>query len=580
MTALTKVLSNKPGKSTTYMGDDGQTYTLSGDLAQRANNPGNISPVSKAARANYEKNYNVIGYIKSSDGPAVAVFATPEDGARAQAALWASPRYQNMTLAEAATHWAASPYVAQLGAAAGVDPNTTKVSDLTPQQMSAITTTQTGIEGNRRLTITGGANNTTIDRATFFGPNSTQTADAQLALMGNTGQRQPQSAALTAANQVAGAEPKTVTAPQPMPGRPAAITGPQAAAPATNSGSFVTLPSGQQIATGTFPSSNPGHTVTVTDDGTGKAVITHNQNPGEIPGVIDPLHEPAGTVAGGIVQRTIQDIAAQKAKEAAAATSSAVSAAAPGVQQGAQGAINGATAAVSAAPAAAMNYLSGLFGGNGKAAPGSAPAKAPTNVFASGSAGNHQTAGSGASLTGPSYDNTGAPISYADLAKFANLGPTTTYSTQQMVKDNPNYLSYVAAQKADPIGAGPGSFGSLQNALATTQAAPPPRTITTSQQVAHTAADPQVLAAQQQLAKAGYYTGNLDGLYGPKTAAAVSAAKAAAPVNALAPAPVVHQAAPAPAPAGIPGFDRDTGTWSANNDINQHQGGGSGWGSH
>lgn len=431
-------------------------------------------------------------------------------------------------------------------------------------------------------------------------PHASQTTSALRAITAATDQQ-----------SLLGKTPAT-KAPVPMPARPAAITGPQAAAPfagsaataaarastqaavskATANGSTaaVTLPSGTKIAPGTYPSSNPGHTVTVNADGT----ITHNQNPGEIPGVIDPLHEPSNTVAGGIVQKTIQDIASQKAVEAAAATK----AAAPGV-------IAGAQSALSTAGKTATNFLGGLFGGGAPAA-GSAPAS--SNVFAG------STAKVAAS---PTYDNPGSSISYADLAKFANL-PTTAYTQQQMTSANPAYLNYLAAQKADPIGAGPGSFASLQNALATTTGAPPPKTITTTRQVA-AAPNEQLRAAQQQLATAGYYTGAIDGLYGPKTASAISAAQAANPSPAPAPAPSaappVQLASGTTVPVGttgtaqggaynylvnpdgtvtntttgntssnnngagnIPGFDANTGTWNSNSG-----GGGNksnGWGSH
>jgi hypothetical protein len=40
--------------------------------------------------------------------------------------------------------------------------------------------------------------------------------------------------------------------------------------------------------------------------------------------------------------------------------------------------------------------------------------------------------------------------------------PTTTYTYQQMQVANPDYLKYIAAQKADPIGPGPGSLQDFQ----------------------------------------------------------------------------------------------------------------------
>lgn len=51
--------------------------------------------------------------------------------------------------------------------------------------------------------------------------------------------------------------------------------------------------------------------------------------------------------------------------------------------------------------------------------------------------------------------------------------PTTTYTYKQMQESNPAYEKYIAAQNADDIGAGPGSFADLQSALGSTQSAPP-----------------------------------------------------------------------------------------------------------
>lgn len=51
------------------------------------------------------------------------------------------------------------------------------------------------------------------------------------------------------------------------------------------------LPSGKTILPGTYPSSDGTHSVTISDDGSGRAKITHNQQMGEIPGLINPAKE-------------------------------------------------------------------------------------------------------------------------------------------------------------------------------------------------------------------------------------------------------------------------------------------------
>lgn len=502
MAKLKSIVKNTPGKSTTYVGDDGKTYTLSGDLSMRANNPGNISPVSAKSRAYYEKNFNVIGYTKSSNGPDVAVFATPQDGARAQAALWQSPKYQSMTLQQAAKSWAASPYAPQLAKAAGVSLDT-KVSNLTPQQLNAITGTQNTIEGHQQLSITGD-DGASIDRSSFF-------------------PEEPQSAALSAINDAT-----TQTAPSPLPGRPSALSGPQA-----SGGSTVTLASGKQIATGTYPSSDGSHQVTVTDDGHGNAVVTKLQNPGEIPGVIDPLHE-NHSVAGTIVHNTIQGMADSGAGQA-------VQAAVPAVQQAASNATNafnsaapGVSSAIGNAFNSGISGLSGLFGGG-------SPSQAPTqpSLGATGTA----MAGTGASGSAT------PPVNY--------LSPTTTYTQQPMTSANPDYEKYIAAQGADDIGSGPGTFGDLTSLAnsGTPNAFNGPKTVTTTQQVAHPSDAVRQLQGQLGI--------SADGLYGPQTTAAVKSFQQAhgltvdgivgpqtlGALNGTATAPVAPPAAPVATPA-------------------------------
>lgn len=147
MVQLVKIVSNSPAnKSTTYLGDDGNTYVLTGDLNQRANNPGNISPTG--TRDVYESQFGAIGYLPSSKGePAVAVFPTLQQGQAAQAYLWSTPAYQNKTIAQAASSWASAPYVNTLVSAAGASKDTL-IKDLSPQQMQALTSAQAGVEGS------------------------------------------------------------------------------------------------------------------------------------------------------------------------------------------------------------------------------------------------------------------------------------------------------------------------------------------------------------------------------------------------------------------------------------------------
>lgn len=406
MVALASIVKNNPGKSTTYLGADGQQYTLSGDLSQRANNPGNLSPVSAASRQYYEQNFNVIGYVKSSNGPDVAVFATPQDGARAQQALWASPKYQNMTIEQAAKSWAASPYVNQLAAAAGVD-KSTKVSDLSQTQMQQMFQVQTGIEGSRKLSIAG-ADGAPIERSSFF-PESANSA-------------------VTAINQ-ATAQP----APAPMPGRPAALSGAQAAAPtpATPPASL-RLPSGKMIAPGVYPSSNPGHQVQITAGANGNAVITPIHNPGEIPGVIDPLHESQGTIAGSIIHKTVGDIAAK---------------AAPVVQQATTAVQNAGTAATQAVQTEAANLggqVSGALGGLGNLLGfGKSPTPGPQGptLTASGSAGAPTNAMASSALQGASGAGNANGSQQGTMTANAGVAPP---AQNFMAQPQPTHVAVVA----------------------------------------------------------------------------------------------------------------------------------------
>lgn len=159
MVRLVKVVKNSGGtKTTVYEGDDGNTYTLKGDLSVRANNPGNISPSAKN-RQFWIDNFGAIDFVPSSPGePWVAVFPDAESGRAAQRYLWSTGAYQNLTIEQAAARWATDAYPDALAQAAGV-PKSTLVKDLTPEQMDAMFAAQTAAEGSSNLVVKDAAGN-------------------------------------------------------------------------------------------------------------------------------------------------------------------------------------------------------------------------------------------------------------------------------------------------------------------------------------------------------------------------------------------------------------------------------------
>jgi hypothetical protein len=136
-------------------------------------------------------------------------------------------------------------------------------------------------------------------------------------------------------------------APVPMTGRPAALNAPPQVAPTpmpslprvtqasaevappprqrpTSFGSLsapteaatplLRLPSGKMVEAGLMPSSDGQHVLQITDDGKGNAKVTKLSNPGEIPGVLDPLRSAnSNTVAGGIIRAQLPKIMADGA---------------------------------------------------------------------------------------------------------------------------------------------------------------------------------------------------------------------------------------------------------------------------
>lgn len=104
-----------------------------------------------------------------------------------------------------------------------------------------------------------------------------------------------------------------------------------------------------------------------------------------------------------------------------------------------------------------------------------------------------------------------APTAPSVAAIQSVLKPTTTYSYKQMQESNPLYEKYIAAQGADDIGAGPGSFADLQNALA------PSRYITRSVRVPTTTYTRVPLPQPRPAIPQPRATGGLLGLLFPGT---------------------------------------------------------------
>lgn len=104
-------------------------------------------------------------------------------------------------------------------------------------------------------------------------------------------------------------------APQPQPAPSFARQQQQAPAAAVAPAiPTVRLASGQRVQVGMVPSSDGTHVLQISDDGQGNAVIKKLSNPGEIPGVIDPLREAnSNTVAGGLIRSQLPKIIADNA---------------------------------------------------------------------------------------------------------------------------------------------------------------------------------------------------------------------------------------------------------------------------
>jgi LysM repeat protein len=157
-------------------------------------------------------------------------------------------------------------------------------------------------------------------------------------------------------------------APTPMPGRPAALDAEPGSVPAAEPpAKLVKLPSGQMIPVGSYPSNDGKHNVIVADDGHGNAVVSKQLNPGEVPGLIDPLHEGEGTVAGKAVQTIVQGKAADAVKVAAPEIGQVLATASTAIGEKTSALGGNILGTILNAPKALSglgNTFHGLFGGN------------------------------------------------------------------------------------------------------------------------------------------------------------------------------------------------------------------------
>jgi hypothetical protein len=193
--------------------------------------------------------------------------------------------------------------------------------------------------------------------------------------------------------------------------------------PAPSTPNLVRLPSGKMVAPGVYPSqSNPGSMVTVSDDGSGNAIIKETNL-----GLMNPAKMGQNTVAGGYIGQQLAPAVSSAVNNTKEAIAPQVTGLASNITNGAQ-ALGGQIGGM----------FSNMFGGGTPAAP-SVPAPPPVYT-----------------------------------------PPTTRYTMQQMQVSNPAYLKYIAGQNADPILGGPGSFASLQ---AMNQPPAPPKFITVTRQI-------------------------------------------------------------------------------------------------
>lgn len=137
---------------------DGRTMTVKGDRAVRNNNPGNLMA------GPFADSMGAIGndFATKSDRRAgrhrgFAVFATREDGIKAQAGWYAkeAKKHPDLTIGQAISKYAPSfenntkAYTNALTKAGGITADT-KLSDISPEQMQSVLSAQHAVEGNTR----------------------------------------------------------------------------------------------------------------------------------------------------------------------------------------------------------------------------------------------------------------------------------------------------------------------------------------------------------------------------------------------------------------------------------------------
>lgn len=156
-------------------------------------------------------------------------------------------------------------------------------------------------------------------------------------------------------------------APTPMP-RPASLSVPPAAPQAAPSQPTVRLASGQMIAPGIYPSNDGRHSIQISAGPDGNAVITRLLNPGEIPGIVDPLHEAgADTIVGGAI-RQIMGPASGQVSDTVQAAGADAAAAASQVGTNVKNSLMAPLSGVGSAFSGIGSAFSGMFGGGGSAA--------------------------------------------------------------------------------------------------------------------------------------------------------------------------------------------------------------------
>lgn len=176
--------------------------------------------------------------------------------------------------------------------------------------------------------------------------------------------------ALGAGASLVGSTPEVAPVPHPYPIAPTpaqkltSLVSNNSAAPqsAPSAQPLLKLPSGQMIAPGLYPTHDGSHMVTISDDGHGNAVVTKQSNPGEIPGLLDPLHETGNTIAGGIVNQVKSQVESQIAPALGSAGEFVAEKTAPAVQA-AQSAASGLDIGTKLGQVG--DFISGLASPNG-----------------------------------------------------------------------------------------------------------------------------------------------------------------------------------------------------------------------